>query len=244
MGNSVATDNPCYVPHAMQMARMQHNNKAKEQSSISHVCNGVVNPTTGETITKYKTLINDPATRSTWLSAMFTELGRLSQGWENTKGTNTVTFMDTRDITTIPKNRIITYTRIVVDYRLHKEDPNRVCITAGGDLKTYPHELTTRTADLTKTKVLWNSTISTPDDRYMCIDIKNMYLATPMDRFEYRKKEVNLIPTKYIDKYNLHQKIKKLFCLYANRTRYVWASTIRHSSKQATQKEALTPRIF
>ena len=122
-----------------------------------------------------------------------------------------VTFMEKEDIKHIPKNRTITYTRIVVDYRKHKADPNRVRITAGGNLINYPHELTTQTADLTTTKVLWNSTISTQNARYMCIGINNMYLATPMDRFEYMKMAVELIPTKFMETYNLHTKIKNGF---------------------------------
>ena len=40
-----------------------------------------------------------------------------------------------------------TYARIVVDFRPQKEDPNRVKITAGGNLIQYAGELTARTAD-------------------------------------------------------------------------------------------------
>ena len=74
---------------------------------------------------------------------------------------------------------------MVVDYRPQKPDPNRVRITAGGNIIEYPGELTTRTADLTKSKILWNSVLSTQDTKYMCIDIKNFYLVTPLDIFEY-----------------------------------------------------------
>ena len=112
---------------------------------------------------------------------MCKELGRLAQGYDKTKGTNTVYFMKKEDIKNIPKDRTVTYARIVVDYRPQKSDPNRVRITAGGNLITYPFELTTRTANLPTSKILWNSTISTKDAKYICIDIKNMYLATPME---------------------------------------------------------------
>ena len=93
--------------------------------------------------------------------------------------------MDLGAIKNIPKDRVITYARIVVDYRAHKKDPNRVRITAGGNLIQYPGELTTRTADLTTSKVMWNSTISTRGARYMAADAANFYLATPMERHEY-----------------------------------------------------------
>ena len=63
------------------------------------------------------------------------------------------------EIKRILKDRTVTYARIVVDYRPQKDDPNRVHITVGGNLIDYPFELTTRTADLTTSKILWNSTI-------------------------------------------------------------------------------------
>ena len=92
---------------------------------------------------------------------MCKEIGRLAQGYDNTAGTNTIMFMAREDIKNIPKDRTVTYAHIVVDYRPQKTDPNRVRITAGGNLITYPFELTTRTADLPTSKILWNSTIST-----------------------------------------------------------------------------------
>ena len=61
----------------------------------------------------------------------------------------------------IPNDRAVTYANIVVDYRPQKDDPNRVRITAGGNLIIYPGELTTRTADITTSKILWNSVLST-----------------------------------------------------------------------------------
>jgi hypothetical protein len=62
----------------------------------------------------------------------------------------------------IPADQTVTYTRIVVDYQPQKDDLNRVCITVDGKIINYIYELTNRTADLTSSKMLWNSTISTP----------------------------------------------------------------------------------
>ena len=42
----------------------------------------------------------------------------------------------------------------------------------------------------------------------MCADAKNFYLATPMDRYEYMKIPVRLIPQKFIDECDLSSKIK------------------------------------
>jgi hypothetical protein len=56
-----------------------------------------------------------------------------------------------------------------------------VCITAGKNLIDYPYELTTRTADMVSSKIMWNSIISTPNAEFGGTDIKNMYLKTPLD---------------------------------------------------------------
>ena len=93
---------------------------------------------------------------------MCVELGRLAQGYKDTKGTETVKFMSWKEINQIPADRTVTYARTVGDYRAQKKDPNRLRIKLGGNLIKYPYELTTRTADLTTSKIMWNSVISTP----------------------------------------------------------------------------------
>ena len=116
---------------------------------------GVVNPDTGETLTKYEQLLKVEALRDIWSKAMCKELGRLAQGYGDAQGTDTVHFMTVDEIRRIPPDRVVTYARIVVDYRPQKSDPNRVRITVGGNLlkDDYPGELTTRTADLTTSKI-------------------------------------------------------------------------------------------
>lgn len=175
---------------------------------IEEVCNGVVHPVTKETLTQYRKVVKVPELRDTWTKAMSKELGNISQGFGDEKGTNTVKFLTHEEIKTIPADRKVTYARIVVDYRPQKEDPNRVRITVGGNLIEYPGELTTRTADLTTTKILWNSTISTEGARYVCADIKSFYLETPLDRHEYMRMPIDLIPDDFAAAYDLKAKAK------------------------------------
>jgi len=52
---------------------------------------------------------------------------------------------------------------------------------------------------------LWNSIISTPGSRYMCLDIESFYLGTPMVRFKYMKIPIDVFPPATIAQYNLHQ---------------------------------------
>jgi hypothetical protein len=60
-----------------------------------------------------------------------------------------------------------------------------------------------RSEDLTTSKCLWNITISTEGAKYMCLDIKNVYLGTPMDSFEYMHIPVKLVPQEIFAEYNL-----------------------------------------
>ena len=78
------------------------------------------------------------------------------------------------------KGKKPTYARVVVYFRHQKEYPNRFRITAEGNLIKYAGELTTRTADLTTAKMLWNSVISTDGAKFMGLDIGDFYLETPM----------------------------------------------------------------
>jgi hypothetical protein len=72
------------------------------------------------------------------------------------------------------------------------------------NLIDYPGDVSTPTADLTTTKVLLTSTVSTPGARFMTTDIKNFYLNTPLDRFEYMRLSMALLPNEIIRQYNLH----------------------------------------
>jgi hypothetical protein len=75
----------------------------------------------------------------------------------------------------------------------------------GGNLIQYPGDVSTRSADLTTSKCIWNSTLSFEGAKYMCLDVKNFYLGTPMDSFEYMRIPIKLIPQEIIVQYNLLQ---------------------------------------
>jgi hypothetical protein len=175
---------------------------------IVEYCNGVVHPITKETITHYRKLSKDPLLKELLIKAMSKELHRLAQGCLGiTKGTNTVFFLSHTDLCNIPTDRTVTYARILIDHRPQKEDPNRVCITVDGNLIDYPFELTTRTANMVSSKILWNSVISTKGARFAGADIRNMYLETPLDQFEYMNMPITLFPANIIEHYKLNEKV-------------------------------------
>jgi hypothetical protein len=107
-------------------------------------------------------------------------------------------------IKNIPKDRKITYGKIVCNYKPHKQEKERVRHTIGGDRVDYSGNDATSTADITTFKILKNSTLSTKDAAMMMMDIKNYYLGTPVPRFEYMKMLLSCFPEEIIQKYNLN----------------------------------------
>ena len=67
----------------------------------------------------------------------------------------------------VPRYRLkdVTYGRIVVDYRPQKEEPHRTRLTAGGNLIVYAGYVRTTMTDVTKYKLIINSTVYTPGER-------------------------------------------------------------------------------
>ncbi len=129
----------------------------------------MVHPVTGETISSYKKLMKDPVTAETWQTAFSKDFGGMCQGNDKTVTveTDAMFVMTPQDVTNMPADRFATYTNIVVNFRPQKEDPHRIQITVGGNLINHPGELTTRTADITTSKLHWNSVLSTQKAKYM-----------------------------------------------------------------------------
>jgi hypothetical protein len=108
----------------------------------------------------------------------------------------------------IPQARCkdITYGQIICVYFSVKKDPYRTCITMGGNLANYPDNCGTPTADLLTIKLMFNSIISTPNAKFMTIEIKDFYLMTPMERYKYFRMKLELFPQDIINEHRLHNK--------------------------------------
>ena len=68
----------------------------------------------------------------------------------------------------------------------------------------YPHDVGTPTTDLTTAKCLINSILSTENSKALCADIKDFYLNTPMEIYEYMKLRVDIIPDEIVQQYKLN----------------------------------------
>ena len=81
----------------------------------------------------------------------------------------------------------------------------------GGNLINFPGDVTTPTADLITAKLIFNSVLSTKNAKFMCADIANFYLNNPMNRYEYMKLPLDIIPEEIIQQYNLRKLAHKVY---------------------------------
>ncbi len=95
-----------------------------------------------------------------WQGSNAKEIGRLAQGYGAVQSTNTMFFIAA---SAIHKSRKVTYLRVVVAMQPEKANLHRVRWTAGGDKIDYPFDVSTKTADLSTAKLLFNSVLSTPN---------------------------------------------------------------------------------
>jgi hypothetical protein len=97
--------------------------------SQQHQANAVVHPITGKEM-EYMALMKDPRLQPLWKRGFGNEVGRLFQGIRDIPGTDTCFFIK---LTYIPKDRQITYGKIVCVYKPHKKEKERVRLNMGGD---------------------------------------------------------------------------------------------------------------
>ena len=153
-------------------------------------------------------LLNGP-TKEIWFKSISNEFGRLAQGnVYGVKATDTIDFIHKHEV---PLAQQVTYASFVCDYRPLKSEPYRVRLVVGGDRLAYFDDAGAPAATMLETKILINSVISGAKDgaRFMSVDLKDFFLATPMAQAEYMKISIKNFPQDIIDFYNLQDKISK-----------------------------------
>ena len=113
---------------------------------------------------------------------MSTEVDRLVD-------TKSIGFTKKRDN---PRGEQAVYTRLVVDLRPHKTVHERLRMCMSGNQMTRVMETTTRTVDLTTSKLHMNSVISTPGSEFAAGDAKDYYLNTPRKKKKVWKSAVEM----------------------------------------------------
>jgi len=167
---------------------------------VNNIMNAVLDTTTGELL-EYKQLIQGPE-KHIWIRSLANYIGRLAQGISirMKTGTNTIFFIHPSKI---PKERKSAYYKLVSSIRLLKTEINRVRVTIGGDCLDYDRFKSTISTTLTTIKIHLNSVVSTPNSKYMTMDIKDFFYRTLMEVYEYGFLPLDLIPDEIIQQYNL-----------------------------------------
>jgi hypothetical protein len=128
----------------------------KQSPQTISMANLVINEDTVASL-EYHHLIQDDSTFPVWNKAAENEFGRLAQGvGGRIEGSSTIFFIPRQ---AVPKGKIITYGRFVVEIHPNKSETHRVRLTVGGNLIQYPGDFSISSADLTTSKCLWNRTI-------------------------------------------------------------------------------------
>jgi hypothetical protein len=161
----------------------------------------VSNNDTGEYL-NYRQLIRNSKHQKIWNTSAANEFGQLAQGvGGRVKATNTIFFIPKDKV---PKDRIkdVMYGSFSCDLKPNKAETHQTRLTAGGDRINYPKDVGTPTADMTLVKTLLNSIISTTGAKCVMLDVKDFYLNTPMEQYEYMRLEISNIPKEILIEYN------------------------------------------
>ena len=75
--------------------------------------------------------------------------------------------------------------------------------------------------NLTTSKLMWNSILSTQGAKYMCLVINIFYLTVPLDQYEYMKMPIALFPNRIVQQYNLMKNLLNRF-VYLEMRWTVW----------------------
>jgi hypothetical protein len=170
-----------------------------------HIAALALTPPTAGKQGSLKQLLQGPDA-SIWIRGLANEWGRLLAHGIGQKrpptaritGTGTLFFISKAQV---PANRIATYANFVCSIRPQKTETHRVRMTAGGDKLDYPGDASSPTVSMLDAKVHINSTISDAKTgaRHLSLDIKNYYLGTPMDYYQYLRVPPSAIPTEVWD---------------------------------------------
>ena len=87
----------------------------------------------------------------------------------------------------VPPGKIVTYAPFVCILKPQKDKICKTCLTVGDSIISLLVEVSTTTAELPNTKILFNSVICTKYEKYLSLDVKPFYLYIPIDIYKYLK---------------------------------------------------------
>ena len=144
-----AKENKIKIPKLPSLKEFLTNyNKNEKQNTLNHIFE--------ENIKQSIDNLLKGENKKTWQQGLSNALGRLANGYEKIKGTNTIAFIHKQDI---PNNKKVTYPNMVCDYRPLKSKKYRVRLTVGGDKLTCEFDVASPAASILETKLVISSVI-------------------------------------------------------------------------------------
>ena len=186
---------------------------AKQSASVSYplqflayLAGAVQDNETGKLL-EYRHLIKHPKYKKYWGYSFGDYIGRLAQGIpvQNT-ATNTIFFIHKGE-TPNELWKDVSYSRIDCNELPQKEEVNQTRLTFGGDNLRIDTDCRTPTASLLRINLMLNSIILTPGEKFLGLDLKDLYLNTPMDRPEFLRIILSNFPEDVIKHYKLREKV-------------------------------------
>ena len=156
-------------------------------------------------------LLNSKDGPTRWTPALSNEWGRLAQGNDaGVEHTDTIDFIFSHEV---PTHKKVTYATFACDHRPLKDEKWRIRIVVGGDKLPYDSDSGSPATNMLETKLLFNSVISDAKEgaRFCSMDLKDMFLHTPMREPEYMKVPFKYFPEDVRQKYNLYSKVHNGF---------------------------------
>ena len=133
-------------------------------------------------------------------------MGRLAQGFGNhTKSRYDNIFFIKHN--QVPAGSKTTYANPVCDLRPPKDYPYCVRLAVGGYSMPHPSDVGSSTASLLESKIIFSSVIFTPGSRFIYADIKDYFLCSHMERYEYIKIPFWWIPEVIHIQYKLYDPV-------------------------------------
>ena len=147
-------------------------------------------------------LLHRPDGKSRWSPVLSNERGCLAQGnHTGVESTDTIEFIQHA---CVPTDRKVTYASFVCDHRPLKDEEWRIRLVVGGDRLTYDVDSGSTATDLLETKILFNSVfayVKKHGVKFLSMDLKDMFLHTPMQKAEYTKVHSKYFPIDIIHQY-------------------------------------------
>lgn len=166
---------PSYRAQALQhvINNVNYENNIFHPKYIHHIFD-----TSGRKLSLDK-LLNGEHGNLRWSPALSNEWGRLAQG--NDRGVESTNTIDFITFTEVPSTKKLTYASFACDHRPLKSEQWRVRIVVGGDKLPYESDSGSPAADMTETKILFNSVVSDAKNgaRFCSMDLKDMFYILP-----------------------------------------------------------------